>query len=97
MEAWLGQEARGNESRPDEPVVGQTKIGGQTMPVLRFMGFPPNAVATGDIESMNLLAGQSVGLVHEIKPAATIVRDLVEEARQLIEQRLTPAVVRRQA
>ena len=97
VEAWLGQEARGNESRPDEPVVGQTQIGGQTMPVLRFMGFPPNAVATGDIESMNLLAGQSVGLVHEIKPAATIVRDLVEEARQLIEQRLTPAVVRRQA
>jgi nitronate monooxygenase len=97
VEAWLGQEARGSESRPDEPVVGQTQIGGQTMPVQRFMGFPPNAVATGDIESMNLLAGQSVGLVHEIKPAATIVRDLVEEARQLIEQRLTPAVVRRQA
>jgi len=39
---------------------------------------------------MDLLAGQSVGLVHEIMPAATIVRDLVEGARQLIEQRLTP-------
>jgi nitronate monooxygenase len=34
VEAWLGQEARGNASRPDEPVVGQT------IPVLRFMGFP---------------------------------------------------------
>src|SRR6516225_11882330 len=49
VEAWLGQEARGNASRPDEPVVGQTQIAGQTIPVLRFMGFPPNAVATGDI------------------------------------------------
>jgi nitronate monooxygenase len=68
------------------------------MPVLRFMGFPPNAAATGDdIESMDLLAGQSVGLVHEIKPAATIVCDLVEGARQLIEQRLTPTLVGRQA
>ena len=97
VEAWLGQEARGNASRPDEPVVGQTRIAGQTIPVLRFMGFPPNATATGDIESMDLLVGQSVGLVREITPAATIVRDFVEGARQLIEQWLTPAVVRRQA
>jgi nitronate monooxygenase len=97
VEAWLGQEARGNASRPDEPVVGQTQIAGQTIPVLRFMGFPPNAAATGDIESMDLLAGQSVGLVHEIRPAALIIRDLVEGARQLIEQRLTPTLVGRQA
>jgi NAD(P)H-dependent flavin oxidoreductase YrpB (nitropropane dioxygenase family) len=41
---------------------------------------------------MDLLAGQSVGLVNEIVPAATIVRDLVEGARQLIEQRLAPAL-----
>jgi NAD(P)H-dependent flavin oxidoreductase YrpB (nitropropane dioxygenase family) len=92
VEAWLGQEARGNASRPDEPVVGHTRIAGQTIPVLRFMGFPPNAAATGDIAAMDLLAGQSVGLVHEIKPAAAIVRDLVAGARQLIAQRLAPAL-----
>src|SRR4030095_13572424 len=96
VEEWLEQEARGSESRSDEPVVGQTQIAGQTIPVLRFMGFPPNATATEDIESMNLLAGESVGLVHEIKPAALIIRDLIEEARQIIEQRLTPTLLRRQ-
>jgi hypothetical protein len=37
--------------RPDEPAVGQTILGGQRIPVLRFMGFPPNADASGDIES----------------------------------------------
>ncbi|HEX3035925.1 MAG TPA: hypothetical protein VHT73_12515 [Thermodesulfobacteriota bacterium] len=37
---------------------------------------------------MNFLAGQGVGLVHDIKPAATIVRELVEGAKQIIEQRL---------
>jgi nitronate monooxygenase len=26
VEAWLGQEARGNASRPDEPMVGQTRV-----------------------------------------------------------------------
>ena len=85
---WLDQEARGQESRPDEPVVGQTVVGGQTMPVLRFMGFPPNGDAIGDIDSMDLLAGQSVGLVHEVKPAGQIVHELVEEARQIISGRL---------
>jgi NAD(P)H-dependent flavin oxidoreductase YrpB (nitropropane dioxygenase family) len=85
---WLGQEARGQESRPDEPAVGHTIIGGQPMPVLRFMGFPPNSDATGDIDSMDLLAGQSVGLVRELKPAREIVRELVEEAQQIISQRL---------
>jgi NAD(P)H-dependent flavin oxidoreductase YrpB (nitropropane dioxygenase family) len=92
VQQWLGQEARGQESRPDEPPVGQTVIGGQAMPVLRFMGFPPNCDASGDIESMDLLAGQSVGLVREIKPAGQIVRDLVAEARQIISQRLAGLV-----
>jgi NAD(P)H-dependent flavin oxidoreductase YrpB (nitropropane dioxygenase family) len=85
---WLGQEARGQDSRPDEPPVGQTVVGGRTMPVLQFMGLPPNGDASGDIESMSLLAGQSVGLVGEIKPAGQIVRELVEEARQIVSQRL---------
>src|SRR5262244_3328629 len=85
---WLGQEARGQESRADEPVVGRTVIGGQPMPVLRFMGFPPNSDATGDIDSMDLLAGQSVGLIEEVKPAGQIVGELVAEARQIISQRL---------
>ena len=95
VQQWLGQEGRGQESRPDEPVVGQTVIGGQHMPVLRFMGFPPNSDASGDIDSMDLLAGQGVGLVRELKPAAQIVRELVEEARQIISQRLAGLVATR--
>ena len=55
--------------------------------MLRFMGFPPNCDASGDIDSMDLLAGQGVGLVREIKPAGQIVRELVEEAQQIIAQR----------
>jgi nitronate monooxygenase len=88
VEQWLGQEARGSEQRPDEPVIGEASFGDQRIPVQRFMGILPNAEATGDIESMGMAAGQSVGLVREIKPAAVIVRELVEEAHQLIQQRL---------
>jgi NAD(P)H-dependent flavin oxidoreductase YrpB (nitropropane dioxygenase family) len=92
VQQWLGQEARGQESRPDEPVVGQTVVGGQPMPVLRFLGFPPNRDASGDIDSMSLLAGQGVGLVREVKPAGQIVHELVAEARQILSQRLAGLV-----
>jgi hypothetical protein len=34
---------------------------------------------------MELLAGQSVGLVNDIKPAGEIVRGMVEEAERIIE------------
>jgi len=90
VEEWLSQEARGSESRSDEPVIGQTVICGQTMPLQRFMGFPPNEDVTGDLDSMDLLAGQGVGLVREVKPAGEIVRDLVREAREVISSRLVP-------
>src|SRR5215475_1530813 len=95
VEQWLGHEERGQESRPDEPVVGQTLISGQPMSVLRFMGFPPNAEASGDIDAMDLLAGQGVGLVREVKPAGQIVRELVEEARHIISQGLAGLVATR--
>ncbi|MBI2485534.1 MAG: nitronate monooxygenase [Deltaproteobacteria bacterium] len=88
VEEWLSQEERGNESRPDEPIIGETRIAGEPVPVQRFRGFPPSKDVTGDIESMNFLMGQGVGLVHEIKPAATIVKELVEGAQQIIRERL---------
>jgi NAD(P)H-dependent flavin oxidoreductase YrpB (nitropropane dioxygenase family) len=88
VQQWLGREARGQESNPDEPLVGQTVIGEKPMPVRRFMGFPPNRDADGDIDSMSLLAGQGVGLVRSVQPAGEIVHELVNEARQIISQRL---------
>jgi hypothetical protein len=44
---------------------------------------------------MDLLSGQGVGLVREIKPAGQIVRELVDEARQIISQRLAGFVATR--
>ncbi len=49
---------------------------------------PPNVQATGDIESMSLFAGQSVGLVDEIRPAAEILRETVNGAERLIRELL---------
>jgi NAD(P)H-dependent flavin oxidoreductase YrpB (nitropropane dioxygenase family) len=84
VEEWLSHESRGSEQRPDEPQIGETKIGGQTVLLLRFMGFPPSVDATGDLESMDFLAGQGVGLVNEMKPAGEVVREMVEGAREIL-------------
>jgi NAD(P)H-dependent flavin oxidoreductase YrpB (nitropropane dioxygenase family) len=84
VERWLPEETRGNEQRPDEPRIGGTKIGGQPVPLLRFMGFPPTPDAFGDLDSMDYLAGQSVGLVKEVKPAAEVVKEFLEGARHVL-------------
>jgi len=86
VKEWVGRESATQDSRADEPMIGQTVIGGAEMPVERFASIPPNAQATGDIESMALLAGQSVGLVDEMRPAAEIVRQTISDAESLIWQ-----------
>lgn len=81
---WVNRENDTQASPPDELVVGRTVIAGAEMPIRRFACMPPNVDATGDIESMALLAGQSVGLVTEIRSAADIVHDTVTGAELLI-------------
>ncbi|HZO55967.1 MAG TPA: nitronate monooxygenase, partial [Bryobacteraceae bacterium] len=89
VERWLAEEKRGSEQRPDEPIIGEVTLGGMRMPLPRFGGIPPARDATGDIESMDFLAGQSVGMVREIKPAAEIIRDIVEQAARVLKERAT--------
>lgn len=67
---------------------GAARIAGQEVPLLRFMGFPPSAEASGDLDSMAFYAGQGVGPVREVKPAADVVRELMADAARLLENRL---------
>jgi NAD(P)H-dependent flavin oxidoreductase YrpB (nitropropane dioxygenase family) len=89
VDIWRGEEARGQEGRADEPVIGETVVAGQTVPVLRFMGFPPGTATRGDVASMALYAGQGVGLIREVTPAGDIVREMAEGARRIIDERLS--------
>ena len=89
---WSGLEARGQEPRADEPVIGETSFAGTRISVQRFCSIPPSANATGEIEAMDLLAGQSVGLVREMKPAAEIIAEIIEDARRIVSERLARIV-----
>ncbi len=88
VKEWVKEEQNTQEPRPDGQVIGETRVGGQPVPVQQFMALPPSADASGDIDSMALYAGQTSGLVNEVKPAGEIVRELVEGASQIIQQRL---------
>ena len=84
MEQWLGKEAQGQGQRADEPVIGEASLGGQRVPVPRFWAAPPSTDASGDVGSMSLLAGQSVGLVDGVKPAADVIRELAEDVERIV-------------
>jgi len=51
-----------------------------------WVGALREAVQNGDIENGSLMAGQSVGLVNEIKPVKKIFTDLLTEAEQEFEK-----------
>jgi NAD(P)H-dependent flavin oxidoreductase YrpB (nitropropane dioxygenase family) len=84
VKRWLSQEKRGSEQRGDEPIVGEVSFGGNRVPLRRLGGIPPASDAVGDVESMDFLAGQAVGLVQEIKPAAEIIREVATQAEHIL-------------
>jgi enoyl-[acyl-carrier protein] reductase II len=45
------------------------------------------AVVDGDVESGSLMAGQSVGMVHGEQPVATIIAELLEQAKDALRHR----------
>jgi nitronate monooxygenase len=69
----------------DAPTVGVMELGGQRVELPRTAGVAPVAGATGRIDAMALFAGQGVGSVTELRPAATIVRELAIGAEQRLQ------------
>jgi NAD(P)H-dependent flavin oxidoreductase YrpB (nitropropane dioxygenase family) len=58
------------------------------VPMPTFSALPPTPDTTGDFDAMGMPAGESVQHIREIKPAAQIVADLMQEARSIIRRKL---------
>jgi NAD(P)H-dependent flavin oxidoreductase YrpB (nitropropane dioxygenase family) len=84
--AWeaAGRPLRGR--RPGEGEQVATNADGSV--VHRYDDAKPVAGIRGDVEALSLYAGQSAGLVHDIKPAAQIVSELAEEAERRLRDAL---------
>lgn len=75
--AWEGAGRAGFGARPGEgEIVAHRADGGE---IVRYSSALPLTSYQGDIEALSLWAGQSVGLIHDVAPAAEIVQRLVAE------------------
>ncbi|MGH8726307.1 MAG: NAD(P)H-dependent flavin oxidoreductase [Burkholderiales bacterium] len=59
-------------------------LDGTEVAVPRFGTRVPDRTATGEVAAMSLYAGESVGAVKRVLPAREVIRELVEEAEQLL-------------
>lgn len=75
--------------------IGQSQLFGQNYSMPRFSALLPTVDTEGDFDEMCLAAGQSAGLINDIRPAAEIVEQLMTGAQQLIESHLKPERSRR--
>jgi NAD(P)H-dependent flavin oxidoreductase YrpB (nitropropane dioxygenase family) len=83
---WEAAGCPASGQRPGEgSIVGTMPVAGTTVDMFKYMVFPPLTGFTGDIDYAVLYAGESCSLVHDIKPAAQIVRDVVREAEEALE------------
>jgi NAD(P)H-dependent flavin oxidoreductase YrpB (nitropropane dioxygenase family) len=84
VEIWekAGRPPRGE--RPNEGQVIARKADGT--PVVRYNFSSPLETMQGDVEGMVHYAGQSVGLIKDIQPAARIVQQLKQETEQIMGQ-----------
>jgi NAD(P)H-dependent flavin oxidoreductase YrpB (nitropropane dioxygenase family) len=69
---------------PADGVVGQTVVGDIVLPLPRFAVPAPTRTTTGKVEAMPHYAGESVGAVKAVRPAAEILRELVDGAAALL-------------
>jgi NAD(P)H-dependent flavin oxidoreductase YrpB (nitropropane dioxygenase family) len=72
------------EAFPDDIVGEEPSLDGTRVPVHRLQPVTPNTSTTGAIETITLLAGESVGSVRRMQPAAEIVREVAGEAERLL-------------
>jgi nitronate monooxygenase len=87
VDDWEAAGRPGTGKRPGEgKVIGTMTMAETTVEVPRYAVFPPMPGFTGDMEHTALYAGESCTLINDIKPAGQIVRDLVREAEEVIEQ-----------
>ena len=68
----------------DSEIAAEVDLGGTKYPVARFSAEPPVDNTSGHIQAMALYAGESVGAVKSVQPAAEVMRELAEGAETLL-------------
>ena len=87
VDEWEAAGRPPSGQRPGEgTIVGQMRIGDAMTAVPRYFVGAPMIGFEGDLDYTALYAGESCNLVNDIKPVATIVRDVVAEAEAVLRE-----------
>ncbi|MBI1815048.1 MAG: nitronate monooxygenase [Deltaproteobacteria bacterium] len=71
--------------RPHEgEIIGELRLGELKIPVPRYASMPAGTGFTGEVEKTVLYAGQSCGLIRDVRPAADIVAQIAREAEETL-------------
>ncbi|MEM0955918.1 MAG: nitronate monooxygenase [Pseudomonadota bacterium] len=81
---WQDKQEQAPSDPSEQEVIGSMDILGNTFPLHKFSNLVPVRGATGDLEQMPLLAGQGVGLVTDIEPAAKAIETMMDEACAIV-------------
>ena len=82
VEKWEASDSPEIGNRPGEgDVIAICKNG---EPVHRYSGIAPYSGVTGDLEALPNWAGQGVGLISRVMPAADIVKEITEDAVRVL-------------
>jgi NAD(P)H-dependent flavin oxidoreductase YrpB (nitropropane dioxygenase family) len=85
--AWVEAGRPSHDQRPGKDDILATDSSGYE--VRRYESYTATAELKGDIEALSLWAGQGVGLVNRVQPAADIVQEIASDARATIKNLAT--------
>jgi NAD(P)H-dependent flavin oxidoreductase YrpB (nitropropane dioxygenase family) len=83
---WTDRLAEVPTVRDSLPVIGRTIFLGQETEMRKFNVLLPTADTDGDWEEMPWLAGQGVGLIHDIRPAKDVVETMMADAKAILKR-----------
>jgi NAD(P)H-dependent flavin oxidoreductase YrpB (nitropropane dioxygenase family) len=86
VDEWTERLAEVPTVRDDLPLIGRTRFLGQDEEMRKFNVMLPTADTEGDWEEMPWLAGQGVGLIHDIRPAKDVVETMMADAREILKR-----------
>jgi NAD(P)H-dependent flavin oxidoreductase YrpB (nitropropane dioxygenase family) len=84
IQEFSGREGEVPTDVSSQPVVGKMTLGGEEVPLRRFNSFPLIPEMSGDFDELAMPAGEGVGLIHSIEPAAVVMERMIAEAENII-------------
>ncbi len=91
---WAGREREIPDPPPGPAVIGHTRLfphsANLPYPMPTFSAVPPTPETTGEWDEMAFPAGDGVSAVHDVRPAAEIVAEMIADAHALLAHAKVP-------